>query len=102
MAVCLTGQLRKHKQTFGTHIDNLLRPNNGHAYVASWVVPDDDFKIENLKGNVEYYERMYDSVTLVAVRVDFFHPGMFNLTLFKRSTGVMFFLMEACTRLVFG
>ena len=102
MAVCLTGQLRKHKETFSTHIDHLLRPNNGHAYVASWAVPDDGFKIENLNDNMEYYERMYSTVTLVAVRVDFFHPQMFNKKLFKRNTGAMFFLMEACTRLVFG
>jgi len=100
LALCLSGELRKHKHTYLTHIGKVLWPNEGHAYVASWIVPDDGFTVDAFKGNVEYYEDMYKSVTLVAVRIDFFHPNMFDSKLFKRNTAKMFFLIEACTRLV--
>eukprot|EP00759_Apiculatamorpha_spiralis_P043734 PhF_6_TR40967/c0_g1_i1/m.62010 len=101
MAVCFSGQIRRHAITISSHMNNLIKPNHAHVYTASWVVPDDDYNIIALLNNGQYYIDKFHK-WLIAYRVDFFHPKMFDRARFKRNTGAMFFLIEACTRLILG
>ena len=98
VAVCMFGQQRRLK-IVGQEIQrNLIQSNRADAYAATWPVPDDAGDSREMMESVQLLRHQF--TPLVAARVEQLHPHWKLVSPFLMNSVYMYFLAEACSRLV--